>query len=255
MGVYSPYNDTLQMPFYRLSTQPSDSASVTIQEAGHWCLSVLETSSDGYREEPLLLPIVFDPSKVFEGDTTLVRPLHLFGNSISHIVRKEQQYGLAKTASAFAAVEDETLSPGETLTITTYYGKADRVSDVPVIARRILESGFAQFKETRAQEIVHQITMGVETKTALPLFDGHVEQMFLDNSLRGGIPALLGIVDDEAKMRNTDEDGRLKVFHLFSRKHGDLERDYNDFEIKPTFFSNVCDRLLDGIEHPVSLLL
>jgi len=239
MGVYSPYNDTLQMPFYRLSMQPSDTASVTVQEAGHWCLSVLETNSDDPTQEPILLPIVFDPSRVFGGDTTLVRPLHLYGNSITHIVRKEQQYGLAKTASAFAAVENAILAPGMSLTVTTYFGKADHVKDVPVVARRLLESGFALFKEARARELVDQITIGVETKTAIPLFDGHVQQMFLDNSLRGGIPALLGEVDDEARMRSTDEDGRLKPFHVFSRKHGDLERDYNDFDIAPTFFSNV----------------
>lgn len=242
MRVYSPYNDTLTMPFYRLSTQPSDTASVTIQEAGHWCISTLETKSDassGATGEPVLLPIVYDPWRVFESDTTLMRPLHLYGNSITHIVQEERQFGLAKTASAFAAVEDAILAPGESLTITTYFGKADHVIDVPVVARRLLEVGFAQFKETRAHEIVHQITIGAETKTAIPLFDGHVLQMFLDNSLRGGIPTLLGEVDDEAKMRSTDEDERLKVFHLFSRKHGDLERDYNDFEIEPTFFSNV----------------
>lgn len=243
MGVYSPYNDTLQMPYYRLSAQPSDTASVKMQEAGHWCLSVFETSNDD--SEPILLPIVFDPERVFGGDTTFIRPLHLYENSISDIVRRQQQYGLAKTASAFAAVENAILAPGDSLTITTYYGKADHVTDVPVVARRVLESGFAQFKEARSREVVHQITGSVETHTAIPLFDGHVQQMFLDNSLRGGIPALLGEVDDEAKMRSTDEDGRLKSFHVFSRRHGDLERDYNNFKIEPTFFSNV--RTLEGI--------
>ena len=79
----------------------------------------------------------------------------------------------------------------------------------------------------------------METKTSNALFDGHVQQMFLDNSLRGGVPSILGEVDDDAKLRSADEDGRLKVFHLFSRIHGDLERDYNDFVISPTFFSQV----------------
>ena len=236
MGVYSPYNDTLQMPFYRLSTQPSDTASVLIQEAGHWCLSVLESSNDA---DASLLPIVFDPQRIFGSDMTFIRPLHLYGNSITDIVRRQKQYGLAKTASAFAAVEDAFLAPGEFVTITTYFGRADHVTDVPVIARRVLESGFAQFKEARSREIVHQITDWVETKTAIPLFDGHVQQMFLDNSLRGGIPALLGEVDDDARMRSTDEDQRLVCYHVFNRKHGDLERDYNDFDIEPTFFSNV----------------
>ena len=237
MGVYSPYNDTLQMPFYRLSTQPSDTASVTVQEAGHWCLSILETSNDD--NDASLLPIVFDPQRVFGSDTTFIRPLHLYANAISDIVRRQKQYGLAKTASAFAAVEGALLAPGESLTITTYFGKADHVTDVPVVARRVMEPGLAEFKEARSREIVHQITDCVETKTAIPLFDGHVQQMFLDNSLRGGMPALLGEVDDDARMRSTDEDHRLVCYHVFNRKHGDLERDYNDFDIEPTFFSNV----------------
>lgn len=34
-----------------------------------------------------------------------------------------------------------------------------------------------------------------------------------------------------------DEDAGVKVFHSFSRIHGDLERDYNAFKIDATFFS------------------
>lgn len=238
MGVYSPYNDTLQMPFYRLSTQPSDSAAVVEQEAGHWCLSVLESSDDRSNEDPKLLPIIHDPSKVFGDDTSLLRPIHLYSHSISEILNGEQQYGFAKTASAFAAVEDVTLNPGESFVVTTFFGKADRVLDVPVIARRLSQPGFALFKATRARELVKQITSSIETKTSNPLFDGHVQQMFLDNALRGGIPQILGD-DDDSRLRCADEDERLKVYHLFSRIHGDLERDYNDFEVEPAFFSNV----------------
>ena len=61
--------------------------------------------------------------------------------------------------------------------------------------------------------------------------------MYLDNSLRGGIPVLLGDIDDASHRLSVDEDSRIKVYHLFSRIHGDLERDYNDFVIEPTYFS------------------
>ena len=100
----------------------------------------------------------------------------------------------------------------------------------------------------RAQELTSQITATVATSTSNALFNGHIKQMYLDNSLQGGIPFLLGEVDDEARMRNADEDPRLKVYHLFSRIHGDLERDYNDFVIKPTFFSEVSD-FLTSFDH------
>ena len=56
-------------------------------------------------------------------------------------------------------------------------------------------------------------------------------------SLRGGMPFILGDLDDDAKYSNYDEDERVKVFHVFSRIHGDLERDYNAFYIDDSYFS------------------
>jgi hypothetical protein len=95
-GVYFPYKDSLTMPFYKLSTQPSDSASVTIQQAGHYCLSMI----DG--DPSKLLPIVYDTSKVFGEDTMLLQPTELQNKTVAQIL-KRTQYGFAKTSSAFAA--------------------------------------------------------------------------------------------------------------------------------------------------------
>jgi hypothetical protein len=50
---------------------------------------------------------------------------------------------------------------------------------------------------------------------------------------------ILGDLDDVSNFRNADEDSRLKVFHVFSRAHGDLERDYNKFSLDSTYFSQV----------------
>lgn len=98
MGVYTPYKDTLTMPFFRLSTRPSDSASVQIQEAGHYCLSMIEGSPS------TLLPIIYDASKVFGEDTMMLRAIQLQNKTVGEII-KETQYGSAKTPSAFAAGE------------------------------------------------------------------------------------------------------------------------------------------------------
>jgi len=212
MGVYQTYKDTLTMPFFRLSTQPGDTASVVIQQAGHWCLSMIEGEQDHDSE---LLPIIYDQSKVFGEDTTLLKPVALFNKPIKDII-KEPQYGFAKTSSAFAAVDRVTVAPGKTVTVSTFFGKAERIVDMPVVAQRIQKAGFSQYKMARTREIIKQITAGVETNTANQLFNGHVQQMFLDNSLRGGIPSILGDVDDDSKLRNADEDDRLKVYHLVS---------------------------------------
>jgi hypothetical protein len=128
-------------------------------------------------------------------------------------------------------------------------GKAEDILDVPVIARRITQGGFGQYKLSRARELIKQITASVETNTGHHLFNGHVQQMYLDNSLRGGIPIILGDVDDDSKLKNTDEDERLKVYHIFSRIHGDLERDYNDFVIDPTYFSQGPGNFRDVVQN------
>jgi hypothetical protein len=64
----------------------------------------------------------------------------------------------------------------------------------------------------------------VKTDTGDKRFDAHVQQMYLDNSLRGGVPVFLGTIDDKSQSLSVDEDSRIKVYHLFSRIHGDLER-------------------------------
>ena len=230
MGVYFPYEDIITMPFYRLSSSPLDSDFIQTQERGHYCVSMKDDPNDA------LLPIVYDSSRVFGQDTTLLRPVELYSKSIKDIVNGAQ-YGKAKTSSCFAAVEDTTLEPGESITITTYFGAADHIMDIPVIVRRLRQDGFALYKLTRTREVLRQITASVETTTGSEIFDAHVSQMFLDNSLRGGIPIVLGDEDDNNGLLTVDEDPRLKVYHVFSRIHGDLERDFNDFFLPSTFFS------------------
>lgn len=63
---------------------------------------------------------------------------------------------------------------------------------------------------------------------------------FLDNILRGGLPVNL----NELQHDKNEFDNQFKsiqetpkIFHTFSRIHGDLERDYNNFQFEPTYFS------------------
>lgn len=231
MGVYQAGEGTT-MPFYRMSTETGDTAKVIIEHAGHYMLSFIDSNnSDGK-----LLPIVYDTEAVFGKDTSLLEPDGFKIKSVSDIVNSPQ-YGDARTSSGFAAIEEITLQPGESVSIASFIGKADHIEEVPVIAEHITKAGYVGDKFRLAKSMMDDLTSGVETNTTNHLFDGAVKQMFLDNSLRGGMPFILGDVDDDAKYSNYDEDERVKVFHAFSRIHGDLERDYNAFFIDDTYFS------------------
>lgn len=231
MGVYQAGEGTT-MPFYRMSTEPGDSASVKIELAGHYVLSFLEKSGG----DSTLLPIVYDSHAVFGRDTSLLEPDGLKVNDVKDILAKPQ-YGQARTSSAFAAVQQITLQPGESISIASFYGKTDHIEEVKPIADKITKEGYVESKFQLARTMIDALTSSVETNTTSHLFDGAVKQMFLDNSLRGGMPIVLGDVDADAKYSNYDEDERVKVFHVFSRIHGDLERDYNAFFIANTYFS------------------
>lgn len=234
-GVYHA-DDTLSMPFYKMSTEPSDDAKVKIEEHGHYCLSFIE-NEDGDAE---LLPIVYDPNKVFGRSTSLEHPAGLYASSVGEIL-DNPQYGDAKTSSSFAAVRKIKLKPGENVTVASVYGRAAHITEVPKIAKTVASAGFVKTKFERARSLMDTLTASVETSTVNPLFDGTVKQMFLDNSLRGGMPTILGNVDSDLTY---DEDPGVKVFHSFSRIHGDLERDYNAFVIEPAFFSQVSTCIL-----------
>lgn len=231
MGVYQAGEGTT-MPYYRMSTEATDSASVKIELAGHYCLSFVEKAN----ADSTLLPIVYDTQAIFGRDTTLLEPDGLKARTVAEILSRPQ-YGQARTSSGFGALEAMTLAPGESVTINTFYGKVEHIKDVKTIADTITKKGYVSGKFAQARTMIDQLTSSVETTTTNHLFDGAVKQMFLDNSLRGGMPLVLGDVDPNAKNSNYDEDERVKVFHVFSRIHGDLERDYNAFVIDDTYFS------------------
>lgn len=160
------------MPFYKLSTEPSDKASVKIEEAGHYCLSFIENS--GKKSE--LLPIIFDSTKVFGMDTSLQSPSGLSIASVETIL-DNPQYGWAKTSSAFAAVTAITLKPGENVTISSVYGKAEHIDRLPELASLVTAPNFIESKFQRARSLLNDLTAGVDTETVNPLFDGTVRQM------------------------------------------------------------------------------
>ena len=80
-------------------------------------------------------------------------------------------------------------------------------------------------KFVEAEELVDSFTSDVKTHTAAGKFDQYIEQCYLDNFLRGGYPYVL------------NKDGNKSIIHLFSRKHGDPERDYNFFSIAAEYYS------------------
>mmetsp|Transcript_3019 Transcript_3019/g.4694 ORF Transcript_3019/g.4694 Transcript_3019/m.4694 type:complete len:1200 (-) Transcript_3019:317-3916(-) len=240
--------DQVVEPFFHASQTTADTAQVSLIKEGNFAVAFVEgeeTNEKGLYDQ---LGFVVDPSVVFSTDTTLLEPMQFFkadAMDMEGFLRQTQ--GLtARTPCAFAGTK-LTIPAGGTVKVVSVYGHSSDLDNfVNTISPHVRRPGYVDSKRKAAKALVEEITKTVVTKTSAPIFDDYIKQDYLDNVLRGGLPIPLGDPDSP------------KIFHTFSRIHGDLERDYNNFNIDTTYFSqgpgnfrDVCqNRRLDVLTNP-----
>ena len=204
---------------------------------------VSDPNSDDYLDTPNelheLLPFLVDPTVIFGTDTTLVNPSGFFSKEAPSLrdLMKAPQGTTSRTPCAYAGASVE-LPPGGKVVLTSVYGHAQSLSEyIDEYAPKLRRVGYVREKRAAASALVAEITSRVITNTSSSIFNQYVQQNFLDNVLRGGLPVRLGGSNDNAKALTSEGSTRPKIYHVFSRIHGDLERDYNNFNIDTTYFS------------------
>ncbi|WP_059046741.1 hypothetical protein [Paenibacillus rubinfantis] len=203
------------VPFYRVRSSTHDEAEVSEVQSGHFYLS--------FGEDGKLLKTIADFAVIFGDNTSLAYPDRFAEHSLAALTA-EPQYCTNKVPCGFSALAAE-LAPGESRRFHTLIGHIDSVERLNRKAAEIASPAYVARKHAEASQLTEELTADIATKTALPLFDAYCRQSYLDNFLRGGYPFIF-------------ENGREGfVVHLYSRKHGDLERDYNFFSIAPEFYS------------------
>ncbi|WP_226583487.1 cellobiose phosphorylase [Halobacillus litoralis] len=212
MDVFNLHND---LPYYRVRSSTGDTAEVEEVTKGHFYASFTE---DGF----LLKPIV-DASILFGENTSLRFPDRFESYSVSELLQKEQ-ITANKVPCGFSAYTVH-LPPHQSSVLRTMVG---HVNDLEIIQEKrgnLVSAAYFDEKYKEAQQLVEDLTSDIQTRTGSSLFDGYTKQSYLDNVLRGGYPVLL----------ENEKDPFL--YYVYSRKHGDLERDYNFFSVAPEFFS------------------
>ena len=197
------------LPFYRFQASAGDSAEVSEIQAGHFYLSF---DSSGQK----LVPFV-DPVVVFGQNTSLSTPDGFVAHPLAELSQR-RQITTGRTPCGFFGASAY-LKPGETTTLYALIGHAGHAERILREKRRLAQPAYVQQKRQEATQLVDQLTDVVATHTSSPPLDAYTRQTFLDNVLRGGWPLLLGSKE------------KPLVYHIYSRKHGDLERDYNYFYV------------------------
>lgn len=228
MKVYNVDDGDFTRPFFHVTMSTGDVAQVQLIEEGHFVIAFIEGESalmNGDNEHELL-PFIVDPLVVFGTDTTLTYPKEFFGNDegVEGLLKKEQGI-TSRTPCSYTAAKLH-IPAGKNVTVTSIYGHAKNLDEfLDNIEPVLRKSGFVTTKRARAKQIVDDIAAKVTTNTSSKMLNEYIKMDFLDNALRGGLPLELG--DQSAP----------KIFHTFSRIHGDIERDYNWFHLDMTYYS------------------
>lgn len=211
MDVYYLENKT---PFYTMRASSADEAEVEEVTSGNFYLAK-------YNNE--LLDVICDLEMLFGHDTSRTYPIVLESKSFKDLL-KEKQYVVNKIPCAFVGVS-KNIKKNEVLQIDTLLGYLPKYELLVHHLDEILEDNFFTKKEQEAKTLVKDLTDDVLTETAYPLFDEYIRQSYLDNFLRGGYPVNLGSSNNPIP------------YYIYSRKHGDPERDYNWFNLEPEYYS------------------
>lgn len=201
-------------PVYTMRASGDDSAEVSEIEGGYFYCAVCGGE---------LQQLVCDRDLVFSFDNSMALPVIFMEQGLDGLLGREQCF-YNKVPCAFVPFK-RTLRSGESFSFTVYAGFAPSIELLNSKTPEFCREGYVQEKFRDARELVAQFTGDVWTKSSDPLFDKYIEQCYLDNFLRGGYPFVFGKGEDR------------KVVHLFSRKHGDPERDYNFFSIAGEYYS------------------
>ena len=203
-------------PYYQLNVEVSDTPRVKHIKEGNFFFSFDAQTAKGQ----LLNPIV-EAAHVFGESCDFLAPTRFCQKDFRF--PKEQQTS-NRTSCAMSYTHFQ-LKAGSQKNLVSLFGYAHDEAQLNKITRQVTKKGFIGKKAKRNEHIIAGVKSFALTNSSSSEFDLYSSHTFLDNILRGGLPVSL-----------KTQDGNVTL-NVYSRKHGDLERDYNYFFIAPTFYS------------------
>lgn len=195
---------------FKLLVDPRDVSSTQYIKGLNYCYSFYEN------ERNKVYPnMIIDPGWIFGNDTSYQIPIGFLEGELTKKVPKF--YG-GRTPCIFNVWTWE-LKKGEEKVLYSVYGATFNETDLKYVSS--INEDFIKKKRDENKSIIEKIKNNALCVSGLFSFNEYIKNTYLDNILRGGLPYKFN----------------SSIYYLFSRKHGDLERDYNRFKLLPSYFS------------------
>lgn len=202
------------LPFYRIKALPYDTAETVLLKGGNFYLNF------NFIDEKLnISKTIVDPSLIFGNVTDFTYPSAFLANNFTV---PEKQVNVGYTPCGFGC-KTITLDAGGQDTTNTLIGSAPSFQDYQTFLQQKIKPGYIEAKIKENKTLIERTKRHTFTSSNSKAFDLYCGQTFLDNYLRGGYPVKIG-------------NGKHTMY-VYSRKHGDLEREYNFFQVDATYYS------------------
>lgn len=211
------YSNQMPIAFYKLKSDPEDRPEFQSIDGAHFLASFAQLDKKRLHSQ-----LIVDQDLIFGQRSDMVTPATF--HAASGRLKLTEQIHDNKTPSAFSYYQFK-LNPGKTMTAYALFGETKDATKIKARLKTVLTESYFRNKLIESKWVVDAIQNRANTISDLPEYDQYCRQTFLDNVLRGGLPI------------KTQTNGKDFILSIFSRKHGDLERDYNRFVVQPTYFS------------------
>jgi hypothetical protein len=201
------------LPFYRIKALPYDTSETVLNESGNFYLNV-DFEGGGTN----ISKVIVEPAAIFGDAADLSYPAS-FAKGEFTFPRNQAEVGYTPCGFTYRTL---TLDAGKSYEDYTLVGNAESYKKIEGFVVVRLTESYLKGKMSENRALIEGLKDPVFTVSNSEAFDLYCGQTFLDNLLRGGCPVRLG--------------GR-HAFYVYSRKHGDLEREYNFFQVDATYYS------------------
>lgn len=208
-----------KIPIYKLKVEPLDRPEVIKINAANFYAGFYYDKNN-----ELIFPrFITDSDVIFNQMNDFTLPIEFIKNK--KIPKFADESAKNKTPSAMGYFKTK-IKKNECFQYYSVIGCSLRISDITSFIERLVHNSYLKEKKKENRFIIKNIQNKILFKSSLNMFDNYCQQTYLDNTLRGGYPVILGAGKNS------------KVYYAYSRIHGDMEREYNDFVIMPQYFSH-----------------
>ncbi|MFH1458671.1 MAG: cellobiose phosphorylase [Candidatus Omnitrophota bacterium] len=202
------------VPFYKLDVDPTDRPEVIHIKEGNFYLGF-----HYHKDKPQILKPIVDPQCIFGSGTDFTCPRKFLAEK--HFSHPPEEITRSKMPCGFLLL-DLKLGPLQEKTFYSVIGFMRNRAALNASLSKLMSKNYLPSKEQENKKIIEDLQQDIFTCSGSREFNLYARQTYLDNIMRGGYPL-------------TFDSGQ--VFYMYSRKHGDLERDYNKFQLQPAYFS------------------